>query len=99
MFNRWHCSYQNIPDALAIQTNASLTRARKVGISYANHEIIAFVDNDVFIAENGFMYYILMFSLSKYWSVLFPSWIDATRQYIGKNRNWLGDVARLTLGI
>jgi len=30
-----------------------LTRARKVRLNCANHEIIAFVDNDVFIAETG----------------------------------------------
>jgi len=49
------------PDALIIQTKASLAQARKIGVNYADCEIIAFIDDDVFITERWFhMLYFLM---------------------------------------
>jgi len=38
-------------DAVIVQTKANLAWARRIGIEYADCEIIAFIDDDVFISE------------------------------------------------
>jgi glycosyltransferase involved in cell wall biosynthesis len=53
------------PKAEIIKTNANLARARKIGIEAADSEIIAFIDDDVFIREK---WYPVLYSLMK----LFP---------------------------
>jgi glycosyltransferase involved in cell wall biosynthesis len=54
------------PNAIIIQTNSNLALARKIGIRYADCEIISFIDDDVFISEKWF--YTLYFLMK-----LFPT--------------------------